>query len=94
MITGKIIALISQTFVDKVKSLLFNMLSRLVIAFLPRSKHLLISWLQSPSEVILVMVHSLNLCLYVKRLISLSILSELLARLNNLDCRFFFLSIL
>ena len=53
MITGKIIALISQTFVDKVKSLLFNMLSRLVIAFLPRSKHLLISWLQSPSAVIL-----------------------------------------
>ena len=53
MITGKIIALISQTFVDKVKSLLFNMLSRLVIAFLPRSKHLLISWLQSQSAVIL-----------------------------------------
>ena len=41
------------TFVDKVMSLLFNMLSRLVIAFLPRSKHLLISWLQSPSAVIL-----------------------------------------
>ena len=42
-----------QTFVGKVVSLLFNMLSRLVIAFLPRSKHLLISWLQSPSAVIL-----------------------------------------
>ena len=42
-----------QTFVDKVMSLVFNMLSRLVIAFLPRSKHLLISWLQSPSAVIL-----------------------------------------
>ena len=41
------------TFDDKVMSLLFNMLSRLVIAFLPRSKHLLISWLQSPSAVIL-----------------------------------------
>ena len=53
MITGKTIALTRQTFVDKVMSLLFNMLSRLVITFLPRSKHLLISWLQSPSAVIL-----------------------------------------
>ena len=51
--TGKIIALTIQTFVGKVMSLLFNMLSRLVIAFLPRSKHLLISWQQSPSAVIL-----------------------------------------
>src|SRR5574339_596840 len=53
MTTGKIIALTIQTFVGKVMSLLFNKLSRLVIAFLPRSKHLLISWLQSPSAVIL-----------------------------------------
>ena len=53
MTTGKTIALTRQTFVVKVMSLLFNMLSRLVIAFLPRSKHLLISWLQSPSAVIL-----------------------------------------
>ena len=53
MTTGKTIALISQTFVDKVMSLLLNMLSRLVITFLPRSKCLLISWLQSPSAVIL-----------------------------------------
>ena len=53
MTTGKTIALTRQTFVGKVMSLLFNMLSRLVIAFLPRSKHLLISWLQSPSAVIL-----------------------------------------
>ena len=53
MTTGKAIALTRQTFVDKVKSLLFNMLSRLVITFLPRSKCLLISWLQSPSTVIL-----------------------------------------
>ena len=52
MTTGKTIALTRQTFVDKVMSLLFNMLSRLVITFLPRSKHLLISWLQSPSAVI------------------------------------------
>ena len=51
--TGKTIALTRQTFVDKVMSLLFNMLSRLVITFLPRSKHLLISWLQSPSAGIL-----------------------------------------
>ena len=53
MTTGKTIALTRQTFVGKVMSLLFNMLSRLVIAFLPWSKHLLISWLQSPSAVIL-----------------------------------------
>ena len=53
MATGKIIALPRQTFVDKVMSLLFNMLSRLVITFLPRSKRLLISWLQLPSAVIL-----------------------------------------
>ena len=51
--TGKTIALTTWTFVGKVMSLLFNMLSRLVITFLPRSKHLLISWLQSPSAVIL-----------------------------------------
>ena len=51
--TGKTIALTRRNFVGKVKSLLFNMLSRLVISFLPRSKHLLISWLKSPSSVIL-----------------------------------------
>ena len=51
--TGKTTALTRQTFVGKVMSLLLNMLSRLVITFLPRSKHLLISWLQSPSAVIL-----------------------------------------
>ena len=51
--TGKTIALTTQTFVGKVMSLLFNMLSGLFIAFLPRSNHLLISWLQSPSAVIL-----------------------------------------
>ena len=53
MIIGKTIALTAWIFVGKVMSLLFNMLSRLVIAFLPRSKCLLISWLQSPSAVIL-----------------------------------------
>ena len=53
MTIGKTIALTRWTFVGKVMSLLFNMLSRLVIAFLPRSKHLLTSWLQSPSAVIL-----------------------------------------
>ena len=51
MTPGKTITLTRRTFVDKVVSLLFNMLSRLVIAFLPRSKHLLISWLKSPSAV-------------------------------------------
>ena len=53
MTTGKTIALTIRIFVGKVMSLLFNILSRLVIAFLPRSKHLLISWLQSPSAVVL-----------------------------------------
>ena len=53
MTIGKTIALSTQTFVDKVMFLLFNMLSRLVITFLPRSKGLLISWLLSPSAVIL-----------------------------------------
>ena len=53
MTTGKAVSLTRWTFVGKVMSLLFNMLYRLAIAFLPRSKHLLISWLQSPSAVIL-----------------------------------------
>ena len=53
MTTGKTIVLTRRTFVGKVMSLLFNVLSRLVIAFLPKSKRLLISWLQSPSAVIL-----------------------------------------
>ena len=53
MTTGKTIALTKRNFVGKVMSLLLNMLSRLVITFLPRSKRLLISWLQSPSAVIL-----------------------------------------
>ena len=52
IVHGKTIALTRWTFVGKLMPLLFNMLSRLVIAFLPRSKHLLISWLQSPSAVI------------------------------------------
>ena len=53
MTTGKTVALTRWTFFGKVMSLLFSMLSRLIITFLPRSKHLLISWLQSPSAVIL-----------------------------------------
>ena len=53
MTTGKTIALARWAFVSKIMSLLFNMLFRLVIAYLPKSKHLLISWLQSPSAVIL-----------------------------------------
>ena len=53
MTTGKTIALTRQIFVDKVMSLLFNILSSFIIAFLPRSKHLLISWLQLPPAVIL-----------------------------------------
>ena len=53
MTIGKTIALTRQIFVDKIMSLLFNMLSRLVLTFLPRSKRLLISWLHSPSAMIL-----------------------------------------
>ena len=53
MITGKTIALTKSTFVGKIMSLLFNKLYRLIITFLPRRKHLLLSWLQSPSAVIL-----------------------------------------
>ena len=53
MTTGKTIALVRWTFVGEVMSMLFNMLSRFLIVFLPRSNHLLISWLQSPSAVIL-----------------------------------------
>ena len=62
MTTGKTIALTRRTFVGKVTSLLFSMLSRLVIAFLPRSKHLLISWLQSPSAVIFVQKNKICHC--------------------------------
>ena len=65
MTTGKAIALTRRTFVGKVMSLLFNMLSGLVIAFLPRSKHLLISWLQSPSAVILELISVVNQCKYM-----------------------------
>ena len=64
MTTGKTIALTRWTFVGKVMSLLFNMLSRLVITFLPRSKHLLISWLQSPSAVILEPPESASYCFH------------------------------
>ena len=59
MTTGKTIALTRRTFVDKVMFLLFNMLSRLVITFLPKGKRLLISWLQSPSAVILMFHYKL-----------------------------------
>ena len=77
MTTGKTTPLTSRTFAGQVKSLLFNMLSRLVITFLPRSKYLLISWLQSPSAVILepkkiksviVSTVSPSICLLLKRL--------------------------
>ena len=64
MTTGKTIALTRWTFVGKLMCLLFNMLSRLVITFLPKSKHLLISWLQSPSEVILDPKKKKNLTLF------------------------------
>ena len=72
--TGNTIALTRWTFVSKVMSLLFNMLSRLVTAFLPRSKHLLISWLQSPSVVILEPTKIKSVTIYI---VSSSICHEL-----------------
>ena len=72
MTTGKTIALTRQTFVGKVMSLLLNMLSRLFITLLPRSKHLLISWLQSPSAVILEL-RKISLTLYqIREMVKLS----------------------
>ena len=65
MTTGKTIASTRWTFVDKVMSLLFNMLSRLIITFLPRSKRLLISWLQSPSAVVLEFIGGLKLVIKI-----------------------------
>ena len=83
--TGKTIALIRWTCVGKVMSLLFNMLSRFVIAFLPRSKHFLISWLQSPSAMILelknnkashVSIVSPSICHIVKGPDAMTLVSE------------------
>ena len=73
MTTGKTIALTKQTFVGKITSLLLSILSRLVISFLPRSKHLLISWLQSPSAVIIIfhLNYCRSLCFYVSTISSL-----------------------
>ena len=82
MTTGKTIALTRQTFVGKVMSLLFNMLSRFVIAFLPRSKCLLISWLQSPSAVILEL-KKITSCLYTYILSSLDFLLFVLSHFSH-----------
>ena len=85
MTTGKIIALIRWTFVGKVMSLLFNMLSRLVIAFLPRSKRLLTSWLQSPSTVVLE-PKKINLEYSLERLmLKLQYSGHLMQRANSLE---------
>ena len=80
--TGKTIALTRWTFVGKVMSLLFNMLSRLVITFLPRSKRLLISWLQSPSAVMpyVVPAYSLSLVLYLPSHPTIHVFSAMLDR--------------
>ena len=80
--TGKTIALTRWTFVGKVLSLLFNMLSRLVITFLPRSKRLLISWLQSPSAVMpyVVPTYSLSLVLYLPSHPTIHVFSAMLDR--------------
>ena len=75
MTTGKTIALIGWTFVGKVMPLLFNMLSRFLIAFRPRSKHLLISWLQIPTTVILETPKIMSLTVSI---VSLSICHEVM----------------
>ena len=93
MAAGKAIALTILTFVSKVMSLLFNMLSMLVIVFLPRSKHLLISWLHSPSAVVLepkkiksvtVSIVSPSIC---HELMQLDVLSQLFHPLLSLSSR-------
>ena len=78
MTTGKIIALNKWTFVGKAMSLLFNMLSRLVTTFLPRSKCLLISWLQSPSAVILEPPKTKSATVYTVSTVSPSICHEVM----------------
>ena len=101
MTTGKTIALTRWTFVGKVISLLLNMLSRLVIAFLPRSKHLLISWLQSPSAVILepkkiksvtVSIVSPSVCHEVMGLYSGFFIYELVIKIQRVCCSVLILS--
>ena len=89
MTSGKTIALTRQTFVGKLTSLLFNMLSRLVIAFLPRSKHLLNSWLQSPSTVILEPEKIKSFAVF---LVFPSLPWSNGTRCHDLSCFFFFLS--
>ena len=86
MTTGKTIALTRWTFVGKVMSLLFNMQSRLVIAFLPMSKHLLISWLQSPSAVILEPKKIKSLAVSI---VSPSICHEVIHHLKKVSSSFF-----
>ena len=83
----KTIALTMQTFVGKVMSLLFNMLTRLVISFLPRSKRLLISWLQSPSAVILEPKKRKSITISI---VSLSIYHEMMG-LDAMICHYFYI---
>ena len=85
VITGKTIALTIQTFVGKVMSLLFNMLSRFVIAFLPRSKCLLISWLQSPSTVIL---EPKKIKSVTVSIVSPSICHEMMGKYGHPECAY------
>ena len=86
MTTGKTIALTRWTFVDKVMSLLLNMLSRLVMTFLPRRKHLLISWLQSPSAVILEPKNIVGHCFLIYLLkLKLQFFGHLMQRTDSLE---------
>ena len=85
VITGKTIALTIRTFVGKVMSLLFNMLSRFVIAFLPRSKCLLISWLQSPSAVIL---EPKKIKSVTVSIVSPSICHEMMGKYGHPECAY------
>ena len=85
MTTGKTIALTIRTFVGKVMSLLFNMLSRFVIDFLPRSKCLLISWLQSPSAVIL---EPKKIKSVTVSIVSPSICHEMMGKYGHPECAY------
>ena len=85
VITGKTIALTIRTFVGKVMSLLFNMLSRFVIAFLPRSKCLLISWLQAPSAVIL---EPKKIKSVTVSIVSPSICHEMMGKYGHPECAY------
>ena len=91
MAIGKTVALTRWTFVDKVISLLFNMLSRLVITFLPRSKRLLVSWLQSPSAVSFIFIFPYHIIMNYTEMNNITVFVFLLHVINTSSEVFLFL---